>query len=309
METKFNGNSLKSGIYQIRNINNEKVYIGSAKNFKSRYYNHLASLRKGTHHNKHLQGAFNLEGTDAFIFEVLEVVEGEQADRLLIEQNRLDMFADSWEECYNFDKKSVASSRSCFSKNPEKTRKLISENSKRLWSNPEFKEKSLKRMKAGASTPEAKEREKIGKIESWKSEDRRRKNSEVHKARWGKMTKEERIKFSKEKGLSRKEVVEKRSKTSKKNIDVSRQIIHEQRYSKIVETVNLWSAPDLNSRAKLFERANLISPSGILYVNIQNLNAFAKEFGMTHKESWKLQQVIEGARWQHKGWIRKMYTI
>lgn len=306
METQYNGHSGKSGIYQIRNINNGKVYIGSAKLFSRRCYEHLKSLQKGTHHNKHLQGAFNLEGTDAFIFEVLEVVEsGEQSDRLFVEQSRLDMFADRWEECYNFDKKSVASSRSCFSKTPEETRKLISENGKRLWSDPEFKEISLKRMKEGSSTPEAKEREKIGKIESWKSEDRRKRNSEVHKARWAKMTTEEKSIFSKEKGLSRKEVVEKRSKTMKKNIDETRRVFLEQRCKDIIETVVLWSASDLHLRAKLFERANLISPQGILFVNIQNLNAFASLHGMNHKESWKLQQVIEGTRWQHKGWIKK----
>ena len=306
METNYNGNSLKSGIYQIRNINNGKVYIGSAKRFKQRATEHIRSLLKGTHHNKHLQGAFNLEGTDAFIFEVLEVVEGEQSDRLFVEQSRLDMFADRWEECYNFDKKSVASSRSCFSKDPEKTRKLISENGKRLWSDPEFKEKTLAKLKVGASTPEAKEREKIGKIESWKSEERRKRNSEVHKARWAKMTTEEKSIFSKEKGLSRKEVVEKRSITMKKNIDETRRVFLEQRCKDIVETVDLWSSSDLHLRAKLFERANLISPQGILFVNIQNLNAFASLHGMNHKESWKLQQVIEGTRWQHKGWIKKI---
>lgn len=306
METNYNGHSNSSGVYQIRNLNNGKVYIGSAKLFKQRAAEHIRSLGKGTHHNKHLQGAFNLEGTDAFIFEVLEVVEGEQSDRLLVEQGRLDMFADRWEECYNFDKKSFASSRSCFSKDPEKTRKLISENGKRLWSDPEFKQNALSKMKAGASTPEAKEKLRTKLVESWNSEERRKRNSEVHKARWAKMTNEERTIFSKEKGLSRKEVVEKRSKTMKKNIDEARHVILEQRFKSIVETVDLWSVEDIHSRAKLFKQANLLSPNGILYKDIKNLNAFAANNGMNSKESWKLQEVIEGVRWQHKGWIKKV---
>lgn len=146
MNTNYNGHSRKSGIYQIRNLINGKVYIGSAKRFKSRFAHHLNSLSKGTHHNKHLQGAFNRDGSGAFIFEVLEVVEGEQTDRLLVEQKHLDSYQESWENCYNFKKQSKAVPRSCCSNNPEETQK-------------KRKETCLERygVEAWAQTDEAKE--------------------------------------------------------------------------------------------------------------------------------------------------------
>jgi group I intron endonuclease len=60
-----------SGIYQIRNIVNNHIYIGSAKNFKTRWNTHLCNLRKGKHHSSHLQKAFRKYGEENFIFEIL----------------------------------------------------------------------------------------------------------------------------------------------------------------------------------------------------------------------------------------------
>lgn len=65
-----------SGIYQIRNIVNEKVYIGQTKQpFFKRFLHHVWKLRKGMHDNKHLQRAFDFYTEEAFVFEVLEVIE------------------------------------------------------------------------------------------------------------------------------------------------------------------------------------------------------------------------------------------
>ncbi len=65
-----------SGIYQIRNIVNEKVYIGQTKQpFFKRFLHHVWKLRRGEHDNEHLQKAFDFYSEEAFVFEVLEVVE------------------------------------------------------------------------------------------------------------------------------------------------------------------------------------------------------------------------------------------
>jgi len=61
----------KSGIYQIRNILDNKVYIGSAKILKSRWTTHLWQLENNKHHNIHLQRAYNKYGKENFIFEIL----------------------------------------------------------------------------------------------------------------------------------------------------------------------------------------------------------------------------------------------
>lgn len=62
-------------IYQILNKENNNRYIGSAKDFKRRKRTHLRLLRKGTHHSKHLQNAFNKYGEGSFEFLVLQELE------------------------------------------------------------------------------------------------------------------------------------------------------------------------------------------------------------------------------------------
>jgi len=65
----------KSGIYQIRNLINNKVYIGSAVNFSARRSRHFKELKGNTHHSILLQNSFNKHGIDNFVFEILEIVE------------------------------------------------------------------------------------------------------------------------------------------------------------------------------------------------------------------------------------------
>ena len=105
---EYHESSLKSGVYQIRNLINGKVYIGSAKEFKERGRSHLRSLQNQKHHNKHLQAAFNKDGTNNFIFEVLEVVKGNKLVRTKKEQKYLSRYFDNWEGCYNFQKNTIA---------------------------------------------------------------------------------------------------------------------------------------------------------------------------------------------------------
>lgn len=62
---------LKSGIYQIRNLLTNKIYIGSAKNLKRRNNFHFWELRNNRHKNGHLQNAFNKYGEENFVFEIL----------------------------------------------------------------------------------------------------------------------------------------------------------------------------------------------------------------------------------------------
>lgn len=61
-----------SGIYQIRNLVNGKVYVGSSKNILNRWAQHKRDLKRGTHYNDALQRAWNKHGEDGFIFEILE---------------------------------------------------------------------------------------------------------------------------------------------------------------------------------------------------------------------------------------------
>lgn len=63
------------GIYQIRNISNNKVYIGSAFNLHNRFRTHKSRLFSNKHDNEYLQRSFNKYGPESFIFEVIEILE------------------------------------------------------------------------------------------------------------------------------------------------------------------------------------------------------------------------------------------
>ena len=103
MEYKYEGNSLKSGVYKLTNKKNNRLYIGSAKEFKERWNQHTASLRRNKHHNKYLQADFNKCGEETFVFEVIEVIEGTKDDRIIVEQRYIDLHYDK-SKCYNLNK-------------------------------------------------------------------------------------------------------------------------------------------------------------------------------------------------------------
>lgn len=62
-----------SGVYCIKNIHNNKMYIGSSVDIHTRWRVHKCRLRQGRHHSPHLQNSYNLDPT-SFVFEVLEPV-------------------------------------------------------------------------------------------------------------------------------------------------------------------------------------------------------------------------------------------
>ncbi|OZA06759.1 MAG: hypothetical protein B7X95_01400 [Methylophilaceae bacterium 17-44-8] len=79
-----------SGIYRIKNLSDNKFYIGSAKNLKLRWFDHRKLLRKNAHFNFHLQRAWNLHGESSFEFECIEFCEFEKL--IEREQNYLDKY-------------------------------------------------------------------------------------------------------------------------------------------------------------------------------------------------------------------------
>jgi group I intron endonuclease len=61
-------------IYKIRNVVNQKFYVGSTINMKERARTHRNKLRAGKHHTPHLQAAWSKYGEECFVFEVVEAV-------------------------------------------------------------------------------------------------------------------------------------------------------------------------------------------------------------------------------------------
>lgn len=62
-----------AGIYRIA-LTDGRCYIGQSVNIESRFRGHRLELRKGTHHSRYLQNAWNRYGEGAFTFEVVETI-------------------------------------------------------------------------------------------------------------------------------------------------------------------------------------------------------------------------------------------
>ena len=79
-----------AGIYKIENIQNNKKYLGSSKDVKSRLENHKTTLKRGKHHNAHLQSAWNKYGEHSFTFEIIDYCE--EKHKFDLEQNEIDKY-------------------------------------------------------------------------------------------------------------------------------------------------------------------------------------------------------------------------
>ena len=74
----------KIGIYSIKNKVTNFIYIGLSTNIEQRFSFHKKRLFTGKHKNKHLQSSFNANGSDNFIFEIIELCD----ERLLGEKEK-----------------------------------------------------------------------------------------------------------------------------------------------------------------------------------------------------------------------------
>ena len=69
-----------SGIYKINDVENKRIYIGKAKNLRSRISNHLGKLKNNSHSNNFMQEGYNKGGD--FNFEILEIFDYFDYDEL-----------------------------------------------------------------------------------------------------------------------------------------------------------------------------------------------------------------------------------
>lgn len=63
---------MKNVIYKIRNVVNDKFYVGSTVDSRKRFWAHRKALRLGNHDCIHLQRAWDKYGEDCFKFEIIE---------------------------------------------------------------------------------------------------------------------------------------------------------------------------------------------------------------------------------------------
>ena len=123
---------MSAGIYQIRNVVNEHIYIGSSTNLDRRKKTHFNDLSKNKHYNEYLQRAYNKYGEDKFIFEILitcspsECIQHEQ------------QFLDQQNPDYNLSKNATKSLVGC--KRSDRFRKRVSKGRKGMKFSDEHRE-------------------------------------------------------------------------------------------------------------------------------------------------------------------------
>ena len=94
---------IQQGIYQIRNLLNNKKYIGSSIDLYDRKNNHFKELKKNNHHNVHLQNSYNEYGEDNFLFEIIEINNSLSRIELYeLEQIYINSF--NWDYLYNISR-------------------------------------------------------------------------------------------------------------------------------------------------------------------------------------------------------------
>ena len=100
---------MSSGIYSIKNIQNNKIYIGSSIAIERRWKEHLNKLRLNKHENRRLQNSWNKYGEEAFKFNILEIVEPTKDLILSREQFFIDQYK-SYDKLFGFNLFKIAGS-------------------------------------------------------------------------------------------------------------------------------------------------------------------------------------------------------
>ena len=59
------------GVFQIKNLSNNKVFIDNSVDMASKWSRHKAELKFGNHKNSELQKDWNEKGENNFVFEIL----------------------------------------------------------------------------------------------------------------------------------------------------------------------------------------------------------------------------------------------
>ncbi|MFB7139000.1 MULTISPECIES: GIY-YIG nuclease family protein [unclassified Bacillus (in: firmicutes)] len=81
LKMQYKETKVQAGIYQIRNVKNEKIFIVSTKNLKT-INGKKFELEAGSCTNQALQQEWNEYGKESFVFEELEVLKEEDISPL-----------------------------------------------------------------------------------------------------------------------------------------------------------------------------------------------------------------------------------
>ena len=94
LRRQFEAVPIESGIYEVQNTENQKIFIGKTPNLKTlNGMKHI--LNVGANNNKELQSDWSHFGQDAFIFTILEVLE-KSDDPSFNEKKALEQLEEKW---------------------------------------------------------------------------------------------------------------------------------------------------------------------------------------------------------------------
>lgn len=96
------------GVYQIVNLVNGKIYVGSSQDCWKRWQQHRTDMGLQRHHSRHLNGAWLKYGNSAFEFRIIEVV-AEKHALISREQFWIDA-TNCWDRRIGYNKRRVADS-------------------------------------------------------------------------------------------------------------------------------------------------------------------------------------------------------
>jgi group I intron endonuclease len=102
----------KVGVYNLVNLKNGKVYIGSTgKSLSLRKKQHFNNLKNGTHENPILQKSYNKHGLESFKFEIIESFNNIKIEKLLKLEEKYILENDSTNRNFGYNICSVSQSR------------------------------------------------------------------------------------------------------------------------------------------------------------------------------------------------------
>jgi group I intron endonuclease len=111
IQREYKERSKSAGVFQVKNVVNGKVLLGSSLNLDGPLNGHRFMLEISGHTNKALQKEWNEFGANKFVFEILEVVKVNDDDPnfnlddelTLLEQIWLEKLQPFGERGYNID--------------------------------------------------------------------------------------------------------------------------------------------------------------------------------------------------------------
>lgn len=174
----------KTGVYLIKNLRNNKVYVGSGSVcIRTRMRTHKSRLVKGNHPNRHLQSAWAKYGCASFQFLVVELCSPESClDR---EQFWIDFYCAS-DHKFGYNKSPEATSRLGCKCSPESRAKMSAAKKGKKLSPDAIAERTAK-IKGMKRSEETKEKMRLSAKRRGISDDLREKMNSTRRSPEGRL--------------------------------------------------------------------------------------------------------------------------